>query len=127
MSNRELTTPFDGAIDLPVRNGWYPCVLKGGVYHAQPASKWPRRYWNGTHFSQPCCAEWSDENALFIKGSRAAFENRELQWCGLTAPSNNQGAAMKDVLALIGAAYCVTQVGSLIAWIIKACIAYGGT
>ena len=92
MSNRELTTPFDGAIDLPVRNGWYPCVLKGGVYHAQPASKWPRRYWNGTHFSQPCCAEWSDENALFIKGSRAAFENRELQWCGLTAPSNNQGA-----------------------------------
>lgn len=32
---------------------------------------------------------------------------------------------MKDVLALIGAAYCVTQVGSLIAWVVKACIAYG--
>ena len=32
---------------------------------------------------------------------------------------------MKDVLALIGLTYCLSQAAGLVIWVIKACIAYG--
>lgn len=85
-TKRELTPPFDGAVDLPVREGWYPCAVKEGLYHAKPTANWPRRYWDGRHFSGPCHTNWSNASERSAKGDRSFFDNRKLQWCGLTAP-----------------------------------------
>lgn len=75
MSKRELTPPFDGAVDLPVREGWYATAWKDGFNVKKRPEVWPRRYWNGRRFS----AAWD-------KRTSGSFYAHELLWCGLTAP-----------------------------------------
>lgn len=75
MSKRELTPPFDGAVDLPVRVGWYACAWKCGTLRNTPPDSWPLHKWSGDRFSTS-----GDESV------EAILPNSEYLWCGLTAP-----------------------------------------
>lgn len=87
MSKKQLTPPFDGAVDLPVREGWYPCMVKGGVFDGSPPEAWPRRYWDGLRFSDPVALGALDHQERDARRYHGFFENRRFFWCGLTAPA----------------------------------------
>ena len=88
MTTRTMTPVFDGAVDLPVRVGWYPCWPKrlGLDWHEWRTE---RRYWNGRRFSM--CVEIGDSDDLQerCKNSPSILENNQLYWCGLTAPDES--------------------------------------
>ena len=83
MSERQLTPVFDGAKDLPIREGWYPSWVK---WFGKNKHKSARRYWNGTYFSRPVVCNESDSRAELLKQLPSLYLNSELYWCGLTAP-----------------------------------------
>ena len=85
MTTRTLTPVFDGAIDLPVRVGWYPCWPK------RLGRDWPdrdpgRRYWDGRWFSVYVKIGECDDMQDQCKKTLCSLSNNELYWCGLTAP-----------------------------------------
>lgn len=81
MTDRELTPVFDGAKDLPVRVGWYPCALKGKTFNPNV-----RRFWNGEYFSVWVRVGESSKQQESAKAKRSLFKTSQLYWCGLTAP-----------------------------------------
>ena len=87
MSARQLTAIFDGAVDLPMRNGWYASDVKP-IFgdRSQPIHVWPRRYWNGKYFSQPVRLHESDQRTKYLQKTPTFYSNSELYWCGLAAP-----------------------------------------
>ena len=87
MSERQLTPVFDGAKDLPMRNGWYASDVKP-IFgdRSQPIHVWPRRYWNGKYFSQPVRLHESDQRTKYLQKTPTFYSNSDLYWCGLAAP-----------------------------------------
>lgn len=83
MTTRTLTPVFDGAVDLPVRVGWYPCWPK---MNGNQCSGLRRQFWDGTQFSAPAFVGESDRLASIAQRTKSIYNTDELYWCGLTAP-----------------------------------------
>jgi len=94
---RPLTSPFDGAKELPARPGWYPTLPKPMSDDLNELTPQFRSWWDGEYFSERVSITDTDAWVECAKRKRGIYTNAEIYWCGIVV---DEGKQLRDTMKL---------------------------